>query len=150
MLDVTDPAGDDNGPGTYQYPTDSSFTAGSFDLTDLKVNQDGTNVYIQVSIAKLVPTFGNNFGAQLLDVYVRDPGGEHQRGRRLPDIELHVPPAWSERLEAQGFASPVWVGASGDVARQRGARDRRAQPDRDADRAADGCSARPGADGRSR
>ena len=28
VLDVTDPSGDDNGPGTYQYPTDASFHAG--------------------------------------------------------------------------------------------------------------------------
>ncbi|MBV8997691.1 MAG: hypothetical protein JO304_01440, partial [Solirubrobacterales bacterium] len=66
VLTAPDPTGDDHGPGTYQYPTSSSFTAGSFDLTGLKVNQDGTNVYIQVSLATLVPTFGNNFGAQLL------------------------------------------------------------------------------------
>ena len=30
---VTDPAGDDNGPGSYIYPTDGAFNAGSFDLT---------------------------------------------------------------------------------------------------------------------
>ena len=28
VLDVTDPSGDDNGPGTYQYPTDADFHAG--------------------------------------------------------------------------------------------------------------------------
>ena len=33
VLDVTDPTGDDNGPGTYQYPTASSYVAGSLDLT---------------------------------------------------------------------------------------------------------------------
>jgi len=32
VLDVTDPTGDDNGPGTYQYPTSSAFTPGSFDF----------------------------------------------------------------------------------------------------------------------
>src|SRR5581483_8398108 len=48
VLDVSDPTGDDTGPGTYQYPTSSNFTAGSFDLTRMLVSQDGTNVYIQV------------------------------------------------------------------------------------------------------
>jgi hypothetical protein len=33
VLDVTDPSGDDNGPGTYQYPTSGDFAAGSFDIT---------------------------------------------------------------------------------------------------------------------
>jgi glucan 1,4-alpha-glucosidase len=114
VLDAADPGGDDNGPGTYQYPTDPSFTAGSFDLTDLKVNADGTNVYIQVSIAKLVPTFGNDFGAQLLDVYVHNPGLVSTSGNAAqPTFNYNVAPAWSERLEAQGFAAPVWVDASG-------------------------------------
>jgi glucoamylase len=116
VLDVPDPTRDDNGPGTYQYPTDPSFTAGSFDLTDFKVNQDGTNVYIQISLAKLVPTFGVNFGAQLLDVYVHNPGAAStSTAAAFPqrNYSIAAADAWSERLEAQGFASPVWVGASG-------------------------------------
>jgi glucan 1,4-alpha-glucosidase len=116
VLTATDPNGDDNGPGTYQYPTDPSFSAGSFDLTGLKVNQDGTNVYIQVSIANLVPTFGNNFGAQLLDVYVHDPAAANtSQAPAYPQLNYGIATgsAWSERLEAQGFASPIWAGASG-------------------------------------
>jgi glucoamylase len=116
VLNTSDPTGDDNGPGTYQYPTSSSFSPGSFDLTGLKVNQDGTNVYIQVSIANLVPTFGNNFGAQLLDVYVRNPAAATtSTAGAYPQLNYGIAPdsAWSERLEAQGFASPIWVGASG-------------------------------------
>ena len=34
---VTDPAGDDNGPGNYTYPTDGAFNPGSLDLTGLEV-----------------------------------------------------------------------------------------------------------------
>ena len=29
-----DPAGDDNGPGTYKYPTDTVYKKGSFDITE--------------------------------------------------------------------------------------------------------------------
>jgi glucoamylase len=116
VLDAPDPTGDDNGPGTYQYPTSSSFTAGSFDLTDFKVNQDGNDVYIQISLATLVSTFGNNFGAQMLDVYVHAPGvTPTSTAAAFPQRNYTIAPAdaWSERLEAQGFASPVWVNASG-------------------------------------
>ena len=74
VLDVTDPTGDDNGPGTYQYPTDSSFAAGSFDLTRFQVLSDGTFAYLRVTLRTLVPTFGALDGAQLLDVYVHVPG----------------------------------------------------------------------------
>jgi C-terminal binding-module, SLH-like, of glucodextranase/Glycosyl hydrolases family 15 len=114
VLDASDPTGDDNGPGTYQYPTAADFAPGSFDLTGLKVNQDGTDVFVQVSIAKLVPTFGNNFGAQLLDIYVRDPNAAStSTASAYPQLNYAMASnsAWSERLEAQGFASPIWVKA---------------------------------------
>jgi glucoamylase len=85
VLDVTDPSGDDNGPGTYAYPTDGVFVPGAFDLTELKVSQTGTQVYIQAKIRNLLNTFGSPFGAQLLDVYVRNPAARvRQPPRRIP------------------------------------------------------------------
>ncbi len=73
MLTATDPAEDDNGPGTYQYPTDASFPPGVFDLTGFRVTETATDVYIQTALRNLVNTFGNDFGAQMLDIYVRNP-----------------------------------------------------------------------------
>ncbi|HUA69905.1 MAG TPA: glucodextranase DOMON-like domain-containing protein [Solirubrobacteraceae bacterium] len=111
VLDVSDPTGDDNGPGTYQYPTASDFVAGSFDLTNFAVSQDGTNVYIQTTLRTLTPTFGSLFGAQLLDIYVHNPAAT-STSTAPPDpvFNYTIAPAdaWSERLEAQGFASPLW------------------------------------------
>ena len=112
VLSVADPTGDDNGPGTYQYPTSNNFTAGSFDLTNFAVSEDGTNVYMQVTLHALVPTFGSLFGAQLLDVYVHNPAATTTSALPPdPVFNYTIAPAnaWSERLEAQGFASPVWV-----------------------------------------
>ncbi len=114
VLDVSDPTADDNGPGTYQYPTSNNFTAGSFDLTNFAVSQDGTNVYLQATLRTLVPTFGSLFGAQLLDIYVRNPTATStSTAPPDPAFNYTIAPAdaWSERLEAQGFASPVWVTA---------------------------------------
>ncbi len=68
VLDVTDPSGDDNGPGTYQYPTASDFHAGAFDLTRFQVLSDGTTAYLRATLRNLDPTFGVTDGAQLLDV----------------------------------------------------------------------------------
>ncbi len=116
MLNVSDPVGDDNGPGTYQYPTNSSFAPGGFDLTGLRVSETGTEVYIQTSIRNLVPTFGNSFGAQLLDLYVSDPSATStSTSAAYPQLNYSITPAdaWSERLEAQGFAPPIWVNAAG-------------------------------------
>jgi glucoamylase len=116
VLDVTDPAGDDNGPGTYQYPTDSSFAAGSFDLTRFQVLSDGTFAYLRVTLRTLVPTFGVLDGAQLLDVYAHVPGATAtSTAAAFASRNYTIAPsgAWSQRVEVQGFAAPVWVNASG-------------------------------------
>jgi glucoamylase len=116
VLDVADPTGDDNGPGTYQYPTDSSFTAGSFDLTRFQVLSDGTFAYLRVTLRTLVPTFGALDGAQLLDVYVHTPNATATSTAAAftsRNYTIAAAGAWSQRVEVQGFAAPVWVNAAG-------------------------------------
>jgi glucoamylase len=51
VLSASDPTGDDNGPGTYQYPTASDFQPGAFDLTGMTVNEDANNVYYRSASA---------------------------------------------------------------------------------------------------
>ncbi len=126
VLDVPDAAGDgvgnDTGPGTYQYPTatnpDSSpvFVPGSFDITRFQVLSDGTFAYLRVTLRTLVPTFGALDGAQLLDVYVHVPGAtttSTQAAYASRNYTIAPSGAWSQRVEVQGFAPPVWVNASG-------------------------------------
>jgi len=116
VLDVTDPDGDDNGPGTYAYPTAADFHAGAFDLRRFQVITDASTVYLRAELRDLTPTFGNQIGAQLLDVYVQDPAvttrstdpAFPQRNYRIAEQD-----AWSQRIEAQGFGAPVWVTAAG-------------------------------------
>jgi len=116
VLDVTDPSGDDNGPGTYQYPTASDFHAGAFDLTRFQVLSDGTFAYLRATLRNLDPTFGQTDGAQLLDVYVHVPGAASastQAAFASRNYTIAPGGAWSQRIEVQGFATPVWVNASG-------------------------------------
>jgi glucoamylase len=117
VFSATDPTGDDNGPGTYQYPTDSNFVAGEFDLTAMQINETATNVYLQFKLRTLAQTFGDDFGAQLLDVYVHDPSATTTTTAPFfPGANYTVAPAdaWSERLEVQGFgAAPVFVNPGG-------------------------------------
>jgi glucoamylase len=117
VLDVTDPAGDDNGPGTFQYPTSGDFHAGAFDLTRFQVISDGSTVFLRATLANLDPTFGSALGAQLLDVFVHAPGAA-STSTAAPFVTRNytIAPAdaWSERVEAQGFASPVWQDAAGN------------------------------------
>ena len=76
----------------------------------------GSEVYLRTSLANLVPTFGSVDGAQLLDIYVHDPSATAtSTAAAFPTRNYTIAPAdaWSERLEVQGFASPVWVNSSG-------------------------------------
>ncbi len=117
VLDTADPANDDNGPGTYAYPTSSNFTAGSFDITRFQVlTKDGV-VYLRTTVRQLTPTFGNTIGAQLLDVFVHTTGAATtSTAAPFPSRNYTIASqdAWSQRLEVQGFASPVWVDAGGN------------------------------------
>ena len=117
VFSTMDPTGDDNGPGTYAYPTSSNFTSGSFDLTGLQISQTDTDVFITFKFRVLVPTFGNPFGAQMLDVYVHNPAATTtSTAAAFPQRNYTIAPldAWSERIEVQGFAAPVWLDASGN------------------------------------
>jgi glucoamylase len=117
VFSTTDPTGDDNGPGTYAYPTSSNFTAGSFDLTGMQINQTDTDVFIEIKFRTLVPTFGSAFGAQLLDLYVRNPAATStSTAAAFQQRNYTIAPAdgWSERVEVQGFAAPVWLDSSGN------------------------------------
>ncbi len=116
VLNVNDPTGDDNGPGTYQYPTAPDFHPGAFDLTRFQVISDGTYAYLRTTLANLDPTFGVTDGAQLLDVYVHTPGAattSTQAAYASRNYTISAGGAWSQRVEVQGFAPPVWVDAAG-------------------------------------
>jgi glucoamylase len=116
LLDVTDPAGDDNGPGTYAYPTAADFHAGAFDIRRFQVIDAGDTVYLRVQLRDLTPTFGSALGAQLLDVFIRDPAkASFSTAAPFPsrNYTIAAESAWSARIEAQGFAGPVFVDPSG-------------------------------------
>jgi glucoamylase len=117
VLDVSDPDGDDNGPGTYAYPTSDNFKPGAFDLQRFQVIVDGDNVLLRAKVRDLTPTFGSPIGAQLLDVYVHTPGAATtSTAAAFPsrNYSITADSAWSRRIELQGFADPVFVDPAGN------------------------------------
>ncbi|WP_100059422.1 glucodextranase DOMON-like domain-containing protein [Leifsonia xyli] len=114
LFSADDPTGDDNGPGTYAYPTSGDFHPGAFDLTRFQVYDTGSTVTFRVQTADLTPTFGSTNGAQLVDVYVAQPGAAStSTTASYPGMNYQVAPAWSRLVEAQGFTSSKIVDASG-------------------------------------
>jgi glucoamylase len=118
LLDQTDPSGDDNGQGTFAYPTSADFKAGAFDLERFQVIDTGSDIVLRARIRNLDATFGSTNGAQLLDVYVRDPGvATSSTAAAFPQRNYTIDSgsAWTQRVEAQGFAPVTWVRADGSA-----------------------------------
>jgi len=116
LLDVSDPANDDDGPGTYAYPTAADFHPGAYDIQRFQVIDVGDTVYLRTQLRDLTPTFGSALGAQLLDVFVRDPAAPaFSTAAPFPsrNFTLAAGSAWSSRIEVQGFAGPVFVNPAG-------------------------------------
>jgi glucan 1,4-alpha-glucosidase len=106
LLDVTDPTGDDNGPGNYAYPTAGDFHAGAYDITDFQVYDTGSSVTFRVQTRDLTPTFGSDIGAQLVDVYVHEPSASPtSTAASFPQRNYTIASsdAWSRLIEVQGF-----------------------------------------------
>lgn len=74
-----DPVGDDNGPGTYTYPTDAVYLPGSFDLTEFKVEEKGRDLEFSVSVnSRLADPWGMGvgFAVQMVFIFIDTaPGG---------------------------------------------------------------------------
>ncbi|OGQ24190.1 MAG: hypothetical protein A2138_00165 [Deltaproteobacteria bacterium RBG_16_71_12] len=80
---LTDPKGDDSGPGSYIYPTDAAYKKGSFDLTDVQVKDKGADLEITIGVNAALedpwesakwPTPGNGFSLQMFQIYVDTDG----------------------------------------------------------------------------
>jgi glucoamylase len=115
LLDVSDPTGDDNGPGNYAYPTASDFHAGAYDLQRFQVIDGGSDIVFRVQTRDLSPTFGSPLGAQLVDVYVHVPGASTtSTAASFPQRNYTIAPtyAWSRLIEVQGFGQK-YVDAGG-------------------------------------
>ena len=115
LLDVSDPDGDDNGPGNYAYPTSADFKPGAFDIQQFQVYDAGDDVIFRLKTRDLTPTFGSPLGAQLVDVYVHVPGAtttSTAAANPTRNFTIAQPFAWSRLIQVQGFGQR-YVDASG-------------------------------------
>lgn len=104
---LADPDGDDNGPGSYRYPTDPVYKARSFDLRKVEITDKGDDVEIKVTVGAVIEDpwnskdwDGNGFSLQFVQVYVDT---DHQKGvgftKALPGlggVEFADDEAWDK------------------------------------------------------
>jgi len=70
---ISDPEGDDVGPGEYTYP--NNLTKGMFDVTNVSIESKAQNWEFTVDVGVLENQFGNDagFSTQLIQLYLQDP-----------------------------------------------------------------------------
>jgi carbohydrate-binding DOMON domain-containing protein len=96
-----DPTGDDKGPGTYVYPTDAVYTAGSFDLTEFEVTGgDSPDFKVTVNDRLADPWgMGVGFATQMVFIFI-DKDGKAGSGHTesLPGLNVQFAPeaAWEK------------------------------------------------------
>jgi len=84
-----DPKGDDNGPGTYIYPTDPVYTHGSFDLLKLRTEKSGDQVSFTIDVAAKLEDpwgMGTGFAVQNVFIFIKNKDGGHTDG--IPGINV--------------------------------------------------------------
>jgi len=99
---LTDPTGDDDGPGGYIYPTDAVYMPGSFDLTEVQVKAKGKNIEFKTSVKqRLDDPWGMDvgFAVQMMFIFIDTDGIDgsgHTEG--MPGLNIQFAPgdAWEK------------------------------------------------------
>ncbi|MFD1146464.1 glucan 1,4-alpha-glucosidase [Saccharothrix hoggarensis] len=101
---LTDPTGDDHGPGAYVYPTNSAFSPDSFDLTRFDVFRDGDRVRFVTRVAGAItnPWGGNGMSVQRVNVLLRDRAQPAVTSPGLPGTNTATAGAWQRAVVADG------------------------------------------------
>ena len=113
FLDIQDPVGDDDGPGSYIYPTDAVFKDSVFDVQTFTIGTDSENLVINFGFVGPVENpWGspNGFSLQTMDVYIdTDPGAGTGARMLLPgrNAALQEGYGWEFAIWAEGWTPQV-------------------------------------------
>ncbi len=118
LLDLADPIGDDHGPGTYRYPTDGVFAAGSYDLTRFQFGTEGEDFVFNFEVvAPIQNPWGSPRGlsVQTFDVYIdTDPGAGTGARLLIPgrNASLAEGNGWEYGITVEGWDPAIYVAGS--------------------------------------
>jgi len=107
VFEMKDPVGDDDGAGDYEYPTNSVFKPGVFDMTGFRVIDAGDRLVFEVTVRDLGgnPWGGpNGFCLQYVQIYVHTASGPYNTTTFGLNVEIDPEYAWSFAL----LLAPGW------------------------------------------
>ena len=114
VLEVIDPEGDDEGPGTYLYPTDGVFGAGAFDLTSFSVGYGEEDIVFKFTVAGPVENVWNSpngLSVQTFDIYIDQDGPQNGARLLLPgrNAALGQNYGWDYAIWVEGWYPGIYV-----------------------------------------
>ena len=121
VWEADDPVGDDDGPGTYTYPTNPAFSpfSGIFDLTKFRVLHDSDNVYFEIVLSRIANTWNapEGFSHQLVNVYLDTTpnAGRVDTLRDGPFVLFSSRYAWDVNIKIMGWGGTRVYFASDDT-----------------------------------
>ncbi len=114
ILAVTDPLGDDHGPGSYTYPQDAVFQPGAFDVETFSVGYDEENIIFRLTLAgplENVWNSPNGIAVQTVDIYIDQDGPANGQRLLLPgrNAALTAEYAWDYAIWVEGWTPGVFA-----------------------------------------
>jgi carbohydrate-binding DOMON domain-containing protein len=108
-ISFKDPAGDDNGPGKYTYPTDAVYKRGSFDMTAFDVKVNGKKVDFSVTFNTSLEDpwrMGGGFSVQMVFIAIKTGEGGSKDGPPGTNVTFAEGNEWNKMV----ILSPQAVG----------------------------------------
>lgn len=118
LFSSEDPIGDDHGPGSYTYPTDTVFQPGSYDLTTFTVGESGDDLAFEFTVAAPISNPWDSptgLSIQTFDVYVDVDPGSGTGSRTLIDGRngaLAVGDGWERAITVEGWEPALFTATS--------------------------------------
>ncbi|WP_436924818.1 glucodextranase DOMON-like domain-containing protein [Halosimplex amylolyticum] len=118
LLSRDDEVGDDDGPGSYTYPTNESFNDGAFDIDTFAVHETDDSYQFAYQIAgdlRVLDDWGPtyDFTFQTLQVYLRDPTASDGTSAAREGVNATFEAPYQYRVVAEPFQSPRIEDATG-------------------------------------
>lgn len=111
LFQISEPVGDDYGPGTYRYPSNKVFEeTGLFDITNLVIKEKKDKYFFEMEFKKIIDPWKSKYGFSLplIEIYIDNkPGGLNKLIREGANVELNPDNHWNVLLKISGW----WVRA---------------------------------------
>lgn len=114
VLEVSDPVGDDTGPGTYTYPLDPVFKPGNFDIANFQVGTDEQNIVFRFTMMGPVDNAWdspNGVSLQTFDIYIDQDDSDSGGRAFLPGRNLAAAAGigWEYAITVEGWESKIFT-----------------------------------------